>query len=53
MPWKVGDVDRHNKGLSPMQKRAWVSTANAVLKRTGSDSEAIRTANARVRKRKK
>lgn len=49
MPWSVGDVDRHNKGLSAKQKRQWVAVANEVLKRTGSDSRAIRAANSAVR----
>lgn len=51
MPWSVGDVDRHKKGLSDKQKETWVKVANDALKRCedkgGSDCEgsAIRQAN--------
>jgi hypothetical protein len=51
MPWTVADVDRHKKGLSPEQKKAWVSIANSVLKschaKGGKDCEgkAVRIAN--------
>jgi len=53
MPWSVGDVDKHKKGLSDKQKRQWVRIANSVLSRCmakgGSESEcagsAIRQAN--------
>ena len=52
MPWTVGDVDSHKKGLTPAQKSKWVSIANAALKRcqakggSGCDASAIRIANA-------
>lgn len=53
MPWSVGDVDRHKKGLSAKQKRKWVAVANSVLSKCmadgGKESEcaasAIRQAN--------
>jgi len=32
VPWNVGDVDRHNKGLGDKQKRQWVAVANGALK---------------------
>jgi len=53
MPWTVGDVDRHKKGLTTEQKKKWVSIANGVLKQCqeegGSDCEgkAIRIANSK------
>lgn len=31
MPWKVEDVEKHNKGLSAKQKKQWVAVANQVL----------------------
>ena len=51
MPWSVGDVDSHKKGLTPAQKKKWVGIANGVLKdcqsKGGKDCEgkAIRIAN--------
>jgi len=53
MPWSVGDVDEHKKGLSDEQKSRWVAIANSALKscmsKGGSDEEcaasAIRQAN--------
>lgn len=58
MPWTVDDVDRHNKNLTPEQKKTWVSVANAALERCkklgGSNAEcdasAIRQANSVVAK---
>jgi hypothetical protein len=53
MPWKVKDVDSHKKGLTPAQKKKWVSIANGVLKdcqsKGGKDCEAkaIRIANSK------
>jgi len=53
MPWTIGDVDSHKKGLTPAQKKKWVSIANGVLdscqKSKGSDCEgkAIRIANSK------
>ena len=31
MPWSVSDVDKFKKGLSPEQKKKWVSIANSAL----------------------
>ncbi len=53
MPWSVGDVDSHKKGLTDKGKKQWVRIANSVLKRCmekgGSEKEcaasAIRQAN--------
>jgi len=56
MPWTVKDVDRHKKGLTPAQKKKWVSIANSVLKdcqsKGGKDCEgkAIRIANSKFNK---
>jgi len=53
MPWTVKDVDSKKKGLTPAQKKKWVSTANGVLKdcqkKGGKDCEgkAIRIANSK------
>jgi hypothetical protein len=52
MPWKVGDVDDHMKGLSPSEKETWVEVANKALAacekagRTDCDASAIKQANA-------
>ena len=48
MPWTAADAKKHKKGLTPAQAKKWATIANAVRKSTGSDAEAIRTANARV-----
>src|SRR5512135_634699 len=53
MPWTVGDVDKHKKGLTAKQKRQWVAVANGVLRKCMADggteatcaASAIRQAN--------
>jgi len=56
MPWTVKDVDRHKKGLTPAQKKKWVSIANGVLKDCQSkggkncEGKAIRIANSKFNK---
>lgn len=50
MPWKAGDVDRYNKGLSDRQKRQWVAVANSVLAKTGDEGRAITVANGVVKR---
>ena len=53
MPWTTKDVDRHKKGLTPAQKKKWVSVANGVLKSckasggSGCEGKAIRIANSK------
>ena len=49
MPWSSGDAERFKKGLSRSGKSRWAEIANAVLARTGSDSQAIREANGATR----
>ena len=54
MPFTVGDVEGHIKGLDDSQKRVWVNVANSVLTRcvkaggteSSCDGSAIRQANA-------
>lgn len=49
MPWQPGDAKKHTKKAdTPNEQRKWSATANAVLKRTGDEGQAIRIANARV-----
>jgi hypothetical protein len=56
MPWSESDVDKHNKGLSPQQKKQWVAVANSALKKCqsegGKDCEkhAIMQANGAVKR---
>jgi uncharacterized protein YdaT len=51
MPWTAADATRHDKkAKSPKRKHQWASVANSILKRTGSDSRAIRGANSVVKK---
>ena len=55
MPWSVGDVEKHRKGLTPEQKKKWVGIANGVysqcIKDGGNDKtcapKAIRIANSK------
>ena len=55
MPWTVSDVDSHKKGLSPTDKKKWVSIANAILRdclaKGGTDAtcapKAIKIANSK------
>lgn len=57
MPWTVGQVEEHNKGLSAKRKRQWVAVANSTLKKCMDDggkeeicaAAAIRQANAAVK----
>jgi len=57
MPWSVGDVDSHKKGLTAKQKKQWVAIANSVLKKLMSEGKseeeaaasAIRQANGAVK----
>ncbi len=49
MPWDSKSFrSRHNHGLSPGQSSKAAAIANAILRRTGNEGLAIRTANARV-----
>lgn len=47
MPWTAGDASRHSKkaGKSKKTRKAWSKAANAVLKRTGDEGQAVRVAN--------
>ena len=54
MPWKPSDASKKNrKADTPAEKKQWAAVANKVLKSTGSDAKAIRTANAAIKKRGK
>jgi hypothetical protein len=51
MPWQVGDVEQHKKGLTDAEKRQWVAVANSALAaclkegRTDCEASAIKQAN--------
>lgn len=53
MPWSVKDVDSKKKGLTPAQKKKWVSVANGVLKKcqasggSNCEAKAIKIANSK------
>ena len=50
MPWKAKDAKRHtHKAKSAKRKRQWKIVANSVLKRTGDEGRAVRSANAAVK----
>jgi uncharacterized protein YdaT len=54
MPWAPKDARRFTKrAKSPTAKRQFAHVANAVLKSTGDEGRAIRSANAAVKKRKR
>ena len=54
MPWGAKDASRHTKkAKSAAAKRQWAEVANSVLRRTGSESRAIRAADSVVARRKK
>lgn len=54
MPWASRDATMHTrKAKSGAAKKQWSETANSVLKRTGDEGQAVRVANAAVKKRKK
>ena len=54
MPWTGASFRRkHNKKLSKMEAQRAADIANAILRSTGDEGLAIKTANARVRKGKK
>lgn len=54
MPWNPKDATKKTKAAkSPAAKKKWSTVANAVLKKTGDDGQAIRIANAAVKRGKK
>jgi hypothetical protein len=54
MPWTSEDSARKTKKAStPAKKNQWAAVANSVLGKTGDDAQAIRIANAAVKKTKK
>ena len=51
MPWSSKDASKKTKKANtPSEKEQWSKIANAVLKKTGSDARAVRTANAVISK---
>ena len=51
MPWAPSDAAAKNrKADTPRKKGQWAAIANNVLKRTGDDGQAIKTANGVLRK---
>ena len=54
MPWTARSAKKHTKkATTAKKKRQWAKTANAVLRRGGSEGRAVRIANAAVKKRRK
>ncbi len=54
MPWTPKDATRFTKKAdTPTAKRQFSEVANSVLKKTGDEGRAIRSANAAVGRRKK
>ena len=54
MPWRMSDATRFTKKANTSaKKKQFAATANAVLSKTGDEGQAIRIANAAVKKRKR
>ena len=54
MPWDKRGAARHTKKAdTPAKKGQWAKVANKVLRQTGDEGRAVRTANAAVAKRRK
>jgi uncharacterized protein YdaT len=50
MPWNAQQfAARHNKSLAPAQATKAARIANAILKKTGNEGQAIRIANAQAK----
>lgn len=53
MPWTPKDaMAKTKKASTPAAKKQWAGAANAVLKKTGDEGQAVRIANAAVAKNK-
>lgn len=53
MPWNPSDAaGKTKKAAMPAAQKKWAGTANAVLKKTGSEASAVKIANAAVSKNK-
>ncbi len=52
MPWSADDgPSRHTKKANtPATRKQWADTANDVLEKTGDEGQAVRIANAAVKK---
>lgn len=49
MPWTPADAERHTKAANtPRKQQRWAKVANKVLRKTGDEGQAVRTANASV-----
>lgn len=49
MPFSAEDAKRYKKDLSPESSARWAGLVNALLKETGDETSAIRTANGMTR----
>lgn len=48
MPWKTKDAKGHSKSVDA---KKWSRVANAILKKTGNEGQAIRVANTVAKKK--
>jgi hypothetical protein len=44
-PWEASDAQRHTKKATGKKASQWSKVANSVLKETGDEARAVRTAN--------
>lgn len=49
MPWAPDDAERFKRDIAEGAKARWAAIANSILKQTGDEGKAIRTANGSVR----
>lgn len=49
MPWSPDDAKRFKKDISPASSQRWANIANALLKETGDEGQAIKMANGMTR----
>ena len=52
MPWTMADaIHKTKKATSKVKQKQWAATANAVLKKTGDEGLAVKTANSLIKKK--
>jgi uncharacterized protein YdaT len=53
MPWTAKDAARHDRKATGKKSKQWAEVANSVLKSTGDEGRAVKTANGVVKRSKK
>jgi uncharacterized protein YdaT len=50
MPWTSKDAARHDRKATGKKSKQWAEVANSVLKSTGDEGRAVKTANGVVKR---